>query len=177
MKKYLLFSLCLLFSTASFAQSVKYQGEVEVGYYFGISDSKGDKAAAHMINGARFNQYLSAGLGIGLDYYYRSNESYLSLPLFANVKGYLPISDIVNLYASLDCGYAFSLSGEKSGDVKRDMKGFLISPGFGAGFKVAEGKTVTIGLVYNQQHYKRSYSSGSNNLKCKTLGLKIGYIF
>ena len=130
-----------------------------------------------MINGARFNQYLSAGLGIGLDYYYYRKDSFLSLPLFANVKGYLPISDIVNLYASLDCGYAFSLSGEKSGDVERDMKGFLISPGFGAGFKVAEGKTVTIGLAYNQQHGKRSYSGGSNNLKYKTFGLNIGYIF
>lgn len=177
MKKFFLLSLCLFLSIASFAQPVKYQGEVEVGYYFGVGDSKGDKVVAHMINGARLNQYLSAGLGIGLDYYYHSNESYLSLPLFANVKGYLPISNIVNLYASLDCGYAFSLSGEKSGGVKRDMKGFLVSPGLGAGFKVAEGKTVTVGLAYNQQQYKRSYSGGSNNLKCKTLGLRIGYIF
>ena len=117
MKKAILLSAFILLCTVCHAQEkqTKYQGEIQAGYVFGTGDSKIDHAGMSMINGWRFNRYLSAGLGIGLDYYFKNGYSFVSLPVFANVKGYLPVSDKASLFASLDCGYSVSLKDESEG--------------------------------------------------------------
>lgn len=178
MKKYLILSLCLLFSSAAFAQQIKYQGEVQVGYGFGVGDISIDRVNAHMINGARFNQYLSAGLGVGLDYYHGNGESYFSLPIYVNVKGYLPLSDKISLFASLDCGYSVSLSGEEQGGWKADVKGFLITPAVGASFKIADSKAINLSLGYMSQKIAYGRSGGSTiKDNANAVGLKVGYAF
>lgn len=178
MKKYLILSLCLLLSSAAFAQSIKYQGEVQVGYGFGVGNISVDRVSAHMINGARINQYLSAGIGVGLDYYFDDGESYLSLPIYANVKGYLPISGMVNLFASLDCGYSVSLAGEEQGGWKADMKGFLITPAVGASIKIADSKAINLSVAYMSQKLAYGRSGGSTTKdNGNAVGLRVGYAF
>lgn len=181
MKKYLILSLCLLFSSAAFAQSIKYQGEVQAGYAFGIGDNPADRLSIHMINGVRINPYFSAGIGVGLDYYDVEGTSFLSMPLFLNLKGYLPVSQKVSLFASFDLGYSVALKSEEgdlSGyDAKLGMKGLMVTPALGVSFKVAETKAVNLSLGYDVKTATLDVSGASATTKCNAIGLKLGYAF
>lgn len=185
MKKAILLSVFALFSIAtSHAQEkqTKYQGEVQAGYAFGVKsgdlEAKIDRIGVSMINGLRFNRYLSAGVGIGIDYYFKNGFSFISLPVFANVKGYLPVSDKTSLFASLDCGYSASLKDESEGSEYIKMKGFLITPAIGVNINVADGKAVNLSLCYNSQKYELGVANyGSVTDKTNAIGLKIGFAF
>ncbi len=191
MKKHILFFAFALLSTAAFAQSqtIRYQGEVQAGYAFGIGDNAADRLSIHMINGIRFNPYLSAGIGVGLDFYDVEGTSFLSMPLFLNVKGYLPVSQKVSLFASFDLGYSVALKSEKgsgwldntSFDAKLGMKGFMVTPAVGASFKVAENKAINLSLGYDIKTATADVTvqghKGSGTTKCNAIGLKLGYAF
>lgn len=179
MKKAILLSAFILLCTVCHAQEkqTKYQGEIQAGYAFGTGDSKIDHAGVSMINGWRFNRYLSAGLGIGLDYYFKNGYSFVSLPVFANVKGYLPVSDKASLFASLDCGYSVSLKDESEGCEYIKMKGFLITPAIGASISVAERKSVNLSICYNSQKYEYGIAGYRFTDKANSIGFKIGYSF
>lgn len=191
MKKLILLSVFALFSSAAFGQEqpIRYQGEVQAGYAFGVGDIKIDRLSVHMINGVRFNPYLSAGVGVGLDYYDDNGISLLSMPLFANVKGYLPVSPKVSLFASFDMGYSVALkSEEESGwvdnvnvDVKVGMKGFMVTPAIGASFEVGDAKAFNISLCYDLKKATADVSamrqSASATTNCNAIGLKVGFAF
>lgn len=191
MKKHILLSVFMFLSIVSFAQQKesKYQGEIQAGYAYGSGGSDIDHAGVSMINGIRFNDYLYTGIGVGVDYYYQNRTSFISLPVFVNVKGYLPISGKTSLFASLDCGYSIGLKNEKDtqGDgygyytYKSQISGFLITPSIGASFKISENKAVNLSLCYNTQniHSKSSsnYTSSKSDYSIESIGFKIGYSF
>lgn len=178
MKKYcLLLALLLACGTAS-AQKTHYQGEVVTYYGFGVGDIRLSREGVHLINGFRFNPYLSAGVGIGLDYLYAGREeSYLSLPLFADLKFYLPLSPIANLLAWMDCGYSFGLMGEKFSGIDVDIQGLMISPGLGVNIKSTERISLNIGLCYINQKCTLSYQNEKATAPVNAIGMKMGMTF
>ena len=151
MKKAILLSAFILLCTVCHAQEkqTKYQGEIQAGYAFGTGDSKIDHAG----------------------------YSFVSLPVFANVKGYLPVSDKASLFASLDCGYSVSLKDESEGSEYIKMKGFLITPAIGASISVAERKSVNLSICYNSQKYEYGIAGYRFTDKANSIGFKIGYSF
>ena len=65
-KHFLLLALLLMACGTASAQKTHYQGEVVINYGFGVGDVQLARTGVHMINGIRFNPYLSAGVGIGV---------------------------------------------------------------------------------------------------------------
>lgn len=173
MKKHVFLLLMLLAGGAVFAQSqsrgVKYQGEVLAGYSFGVSTFDVDRLNVHMINGIRFAQNFSAGLGLGLDYYCTGGMSALALPIYANVKGYMPFyTNRAGLFLSLDAGYAAGLNRELSG-----WGGFLITPALGAYFKVSPENSLRVSLGYNHQ----AFSKNGVSTNFEAISLRVGFAF
>ena len=174
MKKYLFFFLALFTGSAAFSQArqpldIKYQGEVLAGYSIGVGTFDVGRLNVHMINGAKFGDYFSAGLGLGLDYYCTNGLSSLALPIYANVKGYMPFyTDRGGLFLSLDGGYSAGLSDELSG-----MGGFLITPALGAYFNVAGDKSIRLSLGYNHQ----AFSEDGISANFDSIALKVGFAF
>ncbi|MBD5214742.1 MAG: hypothetical protein HDS75_07995 [Bacteroidales bacterium] len=122
MKKYLILLIVTIVGTlSSSAQSqvsAKYQGEVELGYSFGVGTLATDRINLHSINGVKVGDYFSAGIGLGLDYYrelYDKGE--LLLPIYVNAKGYVPVNNKVAPFLSVNLGYGIGLTeGLKSCD-------------------------------------------------------------
>lgn len=73
------------------------------------------------VHGVRINPYLFAGVGLGINYFYKDiyfsngwniyelGNSGTVLPVFANVKGYLPVSSKAALNLSWDLGAAIGV--------------------------------------------------------------------
>ena len=91
-----------------FGKLPRYQGEVAFAYGLAVSEGTGDlfpRIVFETVHGVRINPYLFAGVGLGINYFYKDLYIYnywgsilegyrggIVLPVFANVKGYLPIS-------------------------------------------------------------------------------------
>lgn len=180
MKKILLLFLISMFTIgmcrAQSSTKVKYQGEVVTGYSLGIGAFNIDRINIHTIHGIRVNQFFSIGVGLGLDYYYHYdwyvNSDYeaseLSMPIFLNTKGYLPVSEKTDLFLSLDFGASVGLTDGVSG-----MKGLLITPSVGSAFKVSDRNSITLSLGYNYQRW----SNMGIGINADALSFKVGFQF
>ena len=140
MKKLFLLMAATIFASTVFAQTpIKYQGEVDLGYSIGAGTFAADRVNLHTIHGAKFGNHFSAGLGLGLDYYHEG-EGEIIVPIYLNVKGYLPVSKKVSPYLSFDIGVGVGASEYVSG-----LSGLYCMPTIGikAGhFKVQFGYNV-----------------------------------
>lgn len=144
MKKFksILVALFMLSMTTSYAQDgIKYQGEVDLGYSIGVGTFNANRVNLHTIHGAKINKNFSVGLGIGLDYYHEG-EGDLMMPIFANAKGYYPVTEKFSPYASLDLGYGVGVTEGTSG-----LGGFYWSP--------------AIGIKYDKFKFQIGYTSQS----------------
>jgi hypothetical protein len=76
--------------------------------------------AVHSMNGYQFNQYLGTGLGIGLNTF----GDYLSMPIYATVKGYILDRKVSPFYFG-DIGYGFAWHNNNNSDYYRvsNLKG------------------------------------------------------
>lgn len=174
MKKFsLLLTLALLIivgTTNAQSSKVKYQGDVQLGYSAGIGTFAADRVNLHMINGVRINDCFSTGVGLGLDYFTNLNGyPELTLPVFLNAKGYLPVSKNTNLFLSMDLGCSVGLTEGVSG-----MSGFMMTPAVGASFKVADLKAIIVSLGYNYQTWS---AGGLLSVNTDALSLKVGFAF
>ena len=66
----------------------------------------------HTINGYQFNKYLGTGLGLGINKY----GNYITMPVYATVKGYLFDSKVSPFYFG-DVGYGFAWKTNKNEDM------------------------------------------------------------
>ena len=108
MKKILFIITMLVTSLGINAQEMnaKYQGEFDLSYSIGTGTFSTNRVNLHTIHGAKIGNYFSLGVGVGLDYYHEMYEKgELIVPIFANVKGFLPVNDKFSPYLSLDLGY------------------------------------------------------------------------
>ena len=192
MKKILLLSfICLVASTNSFAQIIqihsetketfyikpevqktksypRYQGEFNVGY---ITPSV--TGMLETIHGIRVNKYLFAGLGIGFRYsetmtfsshdYTIDGVDLAYLPIYANIKGYYPITNKIEPFLNLSLGYAADISGQES-------SGFYCD--FGTGIRLWKF-AVGLGII----HQSFSVDGGGETWAWKNTGfyLKLGF--
>jgi len=172
MKKLLLISFLLLgFSFTANSQN-KYQGEVQIGYNFGVKDFDPDYANLSFINGIRFNKNLFAGIGVGLNTYaiFESGvDKEYALPIFINAKAYLPVSPQTDFFASLDCGYWFGISSNL-----KEVGGLMLTPSVGVCFDLGKSYGLNLSLGYNHQNWS---ADGPVSVNTGAIGLKVGFSF
>lgn len=85
-----------------FGKLPRYQGEFAFAYGLAVSEGMGDlvpRIVFETVHGVRINPYLFAGVGLGINYFYKDlyffdgwdiyelGNSGTVLPIFANVKG------------------------------------------------------------------------------------------
>lgn len=125
---YLLFGLLTLaVSMASAKGIVSYQGEVDLGYSFGIGKSASERVNIHTIQGIMVGKYFSTGIGAGFDFYYNFDDSSEAIvPVYLNLKGYYPVSEKVSPFISCDVGMGVGVTGDIDNDA-----GLTIAPAVG----------------------------------------------
>ncbi len=151
-------------SVANAQVPVKYQGEVDFGYSIGVGTFSTGRVNVHTIQGARIGEYFSAGLGLGLDYYHEFYEQgELAIPIYLNLKGYLPVSEKVSPYFSFDIGVGIGATEGVSG-----LSGLYCTPSIG----VKAGK-FKAQLGYNIQRISESGIGFNMN----AIQIKVGVVF
>lgn len=129
MKKQILLLMALMgsFLFGGAQTPTKYQGEVDLGYSVGVGTFSTGRVNLHTVQGVKIADYFSAGLGLGLDYYHEFyDKGELFIPIYANMKGYIPVSEKLSPFISLDLGYGLGATAGVSG-----CGGFLWSPSVG----------------------------------------------
>ena len=121
MRTFLMLCLVALITgnTTAFAQK-GYEKSIEAGASIGVGDYSNKTFGISMINGYRFNNYLFAGVGVGIGYSNALNgvnikygtteyrtDAYL-IPVFANIKANLTTGK-VSPFFRLNIGYTLSL--------------------------------------------------------------------
>lgn len=180
MKKFLLTAAAILlavlsvnaqFSNGSKSKSssgggdMEWRGEVNVGMAFGNTKYDGHKYDGTMVApvatftyGIKFNDYLFVGAGAGFKYMTQSvNDdkiSSLMIPIFAEVKAFIPVNETFTPFVMADFGYSVRLSGEMKVnsygyESKSDTKGGLCYK-FGAGVAI---DSFTLALGYDCQKF------------------------
>jgi len=166
MKKALLLIMLMLATTLGInAQvSAKYQGEVDLGYSVGTGTFSTGRVNLHTIHGAKIGDYFSAGLGVGLDYYHEFyDKGELFVPIFLNMKGYIPVTEKLAPFVSLDLGYGLGATAGVSG-----CGGFLWFP--------------SVGLRYDYIKFQVGYTSqriseDGFGFNMNAVQFKIGVVF
>lgn len=156
MKRFtILVAILSLFAGVAGAKGlVSYQGEIDLGYAFGYEEFSPESVNLHTIQGIKVGKYFSTGIGSGLDFYYNYDDtSEVMVPLYLNVKGYLPLDDNLSGFISCDAGWAVGVTD----DIKK-VNGINITP--------------AIGIVWGMVKIQVGYNMQS--LNC--LDLKIGAI-
>ena len=140
--------LLLFVATVSFALSAsaqRYQGELNLGYGFGIGNYEVDRFHVETVHGVRVNQYFFVGAGFGLSYF--DNERTV-IPVFADIKGYFLKATKICPYIFADLGYGFG-----------DVEGFYGAGGIGIDFKITSKHGIYFNLGYQSQGLKNNIQS------------------
>lgn len=182
MKKYIFFFLFVLSSAVVFAQQdttvSRYQSEVHVKYGFGTGDIPIDRVGVNLVGGARLNQYVFLGANVGLDYYFSNGYSFISAPIAAQIKGYIPLSANTSFFGSIDCGYTLSLKKEEIDRADLGVKGFLISPAIGISLQMPRNKSLLFSIGYESQQMKLEYIGQTlDTERFGAFALKLGFGF
>lgn len=107
------------------------------GYTFGNKDGARAELLASL--GDQLNNYLFIGGGAGTNYYTDSNYDLFTIPVFANVRGYIPVKSSVRPFVDLKTGYGICTKSEiKGGTYFNATAGIEIS-------------NFTIGIGYSSQ--------------------------
>lgn len=166
MKKLLLLVAMATMSicTANAQVPVKYHGEVDLGYSIGVGTFATGRVNIHTIQGVQIGKYFSTGIGLGLDYYHEFYEKgELTIPIYLNLKGYLPISKKVAPYFSFDIGAGVGATSGVTG-----MSGLYCTPA--VGIKAGKFKAQ---LGYNIQRVSESGIGFNMN----AIQIKVGLMF
>lgn len=183
MRKFLFVLPLLAISFAGYSQSVKikYQGDVQAGYSIGIGTFNHDRVNLHMINSVCIGDYFSAGVGLGLDMFtklhydeydgtnwYEESSPELTLPIYFNARGYLPVTNKTELFLSMDIGASIGLTEGVDG-----LSGLLFVPSVGSRFKVGSKNAVSVSLGYVLQ----KWSEAGFHINTDAIQLKLGFSF
>lgn len=107
------------------------------------------------INGYQFNKYLGTGLGLGVNKY----GNYLTLPIYATVKGYLYDNKVSPFYFG-DIGYGLAWQSNKNENTFEldNVQGGLYWQ-LGLGYQINFNKSaMTFTLGYSNQDSKAEYT-------------------
>ena len=168
MKKFFLLVVSLFFAANLFAQTpVKYQGEFDLGYSFGVGTFATDRVNLNTIQGLKFGDYFSAGIGIGLDYFHEFYEGKLFTPLYLNLKGYLPIS--LPVWEKSSLFVSFDIGSNRATVDGTAVSGLFYTPAIGA----------KIGMIKFQFGYNMQKLSGGgvSGIDVNSIQLRVGAMF
>lgn len=97
-----------------------YEGDVAVAYALSVNTIPLDRVVFETVHGVRLSPYAFIGAGAGFNYFYNngfgSKGSGLIAP-FANAKGYLPVSQDISIYMSLDLGASIGVWNATGGNI------------------------------------------------------------
>ena len=152
-----------------------YDGMVEAGYGIGIN-GYGGRFELDVINGYRFNPYISVGFGIGVNVWTNGSEI-VTLPLFAHFRANF-MNRPVSPFFAFNVGYNVSLTSGIKG-------GAMVEPTLGVAFRTSNRTAVTLGIAYSGQQYKETdysygyydYSSYEEKLWASAIRIKLGFTF
>lgn len=158
-----------LAATAANAQwNLRYQGDIELGYSLGIGAQDWDRVNIHTTHGIRFNEYLFAGMGTGVDIY--TDGADVAIPLYMAVKGYLPVAERLNLFAGLDMGLSIGVSADM-------YNGGLLVPQVGIAYKIMDGKALTFAFGFTNQRWSERISGTRFIINTDAITFKVGFQF
>ena len=125
---------------------------------------------AHFIKGVKFNQFFSAGIGIGLDLY---NHEFV--PLYLDIRGDF-LNQPITPYYAFNAGYGFALENNRSIDNKG---GIMIHPAIGLRFASKKRVGYLLEIGYKFQNGKREFDNleFTDELTYKRLSLRAGLSF
>ena len=159
--KFALLALAMTFTVNSFSQESKYQGEVSTSYGIGVGTYNANRFCIETVHGVRLNPNVFLGLGLGYNSLTKDGSSVGIIPVFANVKGYIPAKN-VKPFGSLDFGYGIG-TGDLGG-----LGGIYVSPAVGLSFN-----KVNVSLAYQSQ----SISTNGVSFTFDAIALKVGIGF
>lgn len=140
MKKICLMFVMSIMCISAIAQNrTLYQGELNLGYGFGMGDLAVDRFYVETIHGIRVNPNLFIGAGLGLISF---DHGRATIPVFADVKAYIAKGGI-QPYVYANLGYGFG-----------DEMGFYGAGGVGVDFSIASKTGIFINLGYQSQGLK-----------------------
>ena len=159
--KFALLAFAMTFSMNSFSQVNKYQGEVNASYGIGVGTYNVNRFCIETVHGIRLNPNVFLGLGLGYNSLTKDGSSVNIVPVFANIKGYLP-SESLKPFGSLDFGYGIG-TGELS-----SFGGIYVSPAIGVSINM-----FNLSLAYQSQ----SISDSGVSVTFAAIALKVGLVF
>lgn len=163
MKKLLVLAAAAVVSFGAAAQTpVGYQGEVDLGYSVGVGTFATGRINLHTVHGVKVGKYFSAGVGLGLDMYHEGGFE-MMMPVYLNLKGYLPTGTKATPYLSMDIGAGVGVTEGVSG-----ASGFYFTPAVGV--KVGAFKAQ---VGYNVQRLSEAGFGVSMN----AFQIKVGVVF
>ncbi len=149
-KLILIIALIAIFSTTTDAQAQRgryqyetlnfwYQGEAAVAYGVGVGTWRMDRLNLTTVHGINILRYAFVGIGAGLSIWMPKDAgAELYLPIFANLKGFYPLSRNVSALLSVDIGGTIALT-----NGFRYYDSFMISPS--VGISLWERLNITVG--------------------------------
>ena len=176
-------------SKSSSSADLLFRGEINVGMAFVNTKYDDHKLDGTMVApvatftyGIKFNDYLFAGAGAGFKYMTQSvNDdkiSSLMIPIFAEVKAFIPIDETISPFVMVDFGYSVRLAGEFEvdyggyyGKQKSDTKGGLCYK-FGAGVAI---NSFSLALGYDCQKF--GVKDYDKDFKSSGFFFSVGYAF
>lgn len=181
---FLLLVALLFFPVIIFGQSSSVAaGSNDSGYYnrtgadllFGNGTST---ARYFTINGYRFNQYISAGMGIG---YVPYNDPLGLIPIFTDLTYNFTDGD-VSPYLYVRLGYSYSTQAEDDVTMETHNGGVMINPGIGLQFATGQSWGWYLNTGFNRDRSVHSYETWgnqtvSNSYSYKRVYLGIGVVF
>jgi len=132
-------------------QTKTFYHELRGGLLFGEENVSG---SIHTLNGYQFSQHLGTGVGLGLNKF----GNYISLPVYATVKGYLKNDKVCPFYFG-DVGYGFTWrnNNDVDGYLVENVEGGLYWQ-LGVGYQLNYPKSAFVcTLGYLQQRSKADY--------------------
>lgn len=122
--------------TTQDSKGIKYQGDYSVGGGIAAIENSFGNLYLQTVQGLRFTDHFSAGIGVGLTIFDISDPLYL-IPITINSKGYIPITAKNELFISLDLGISCAA------DIEMQPVSFVLYPAIG--FTFCEKFSASIG--------------------------------
>ncbi len=152
-KVYLMIIMSILCVAVNAQNKVSYQGELNLGYGFGMGDLAVNRLYVETIHGVRVNPHLFIGAGLGWASF--DNERTV-IPFFADVKCYITKGNI-QPYVYLDLGYGLG-----------DEEGFYGASGIGVDITINSKTGIFANFGYQSQGLRDNIQGngiyGSSNM-------------
>ena len=140
---------------------------IDLGYWAG--GYKGPEL--YFTYGSQINQYLFVGGGTGI--HYMTDYSTVSIPVFADVRGYA-LNGPISPFIALRIGYKFNTK-----EAPRHAKkgGLYCNPFIGVRFMTTKKQAVNLGIGYSIQKVSFDEEWGDGSGDMNGFSIKVGYEF